>query len=115
MEEHMNRSSLLKTVATILFCGLLAGPAAFAQKSQKTEKPKTTQSAGTFKEMLSKHVGKQTNLGKLIKVGPDYVAVESEEVQTMIQLQAIQSFRVVVIKDEETSEERLEITLLAGD
>ncbi|MFN0157467.1 MAG: hypothetical protein ACKVRP_05260 [Bacteroidota bacterium] len=108
----MKRSSLLKTLVAILFCALLVVPAV-AQKSQKTEKPKTTQSAGTFKEMLAKHVGKQTNLGKLAKVGTDFITVESDDATTMIALHAVVSFKVV--KDEETSEERLEITLVAGD
>ena len=109
----MKRSLLLNILVAILFSSLLAAPAAFAQKSQKTEKPKTTQSAGTFKEMLAKHVGKQTNLGKLARVGADYITMESDDAATVVALHGVVSFKVV--KDEETSEERLEITLVAGD
>jgi len=113
----MNHSSftsprLLTVVLVLSFLASVGTMDALAQKSQKTQTAAPKQS--TLKDVLIQYQGKDTNLGKLVKVSGDYFTLEDEEgVQTLHPLSAIHTLKMV--KPEEGSTVVLEIRLVGKD
>ena len=113
----MNHSSftvppLLTVVLVLSFLASVGTMDALAQKSQKTQTAAPKQS--TLKDVLIQYQGKDTNLGKLVKVSGDYFTLEDEEgVQTLHPLSVIHTLKIV--KPEEGSTVVLEIRLVGKD
>jgi hypothetical protein len=101
--------SVTLTLGTLLsFCSTDV----IAQKSHKTQAAPAKQS--TLKDVLTQYVGKDTSLGKLVKISADYFTVESEGgEQSMHPLSVIHTLKIV--KPEEGSTVVLEIMLVDRD
>jgi hypothetical protein len=106
-------------VLSILFVGaLLATACASPALAQKKEAPKKevappSQPQGTMKEVMLQYVGKATSIGTIKKVTAQYFSVEQEGVTSIYPLAVLHS--VKTMKDEDTGELRIEITLVAKD
>lgn len=101
-------------VVLVALLGLVAvgSTSALAQKSQKTQTAPARQT--TLKEVLAQYQGKDTNLGKLVKLSGDYFTVENAEgEQSMHPYSVIHTLKVV--KPEEGSTIVLEIILVDKD
>jgi len=118
---------LLTVVLVLSFLASAGTMDALAQKSQKTQTAAQKQS--TLKDVLIQYQGKDTNLGKLVKVSGDYFTLEDEEgVQTLHPLSVIHTLKIAqtlhplsvihtlkIVKPEEGSTVVLEIRLVGKD
>jgi len=105
----------LVSAALCCLIGLVQMPA-LAQKTQKGEKARSAAAAPqqvTMKDLLMRHEGKTTNLGKLTRVTSEYFVLEQEGTVSTHPLSVLHTIRLV--KDEETGEQSIELVLLAGD
>jgi hypothetical protein len=69
-----------------------------------------------MRDMLLRYEGMSSNLGKLVKVGPDFLLFEEESGRMVVSLAAVLSVREVLPgEEEENPEKTLEIRLVAAD
>jgi len=69
----------------------------------------------SFRVLLLKYEGWKTNLGKLTKVGSDYIVIEDEDGATVHALSSVASLRAVKVEEEEGVKNELEIKLLSRE
>ena len=88
------------------------------EKATATAPQKQMEKEGSgLHDILVKHLGMSTNLGRLSRVGPDYVLFDTEDGQFFLSFAALVSVREVppAEDEEEPGEMTLEIKIVATD
>ena len=104
-------------VIVCLLAAVLVVPAEAQKKKKAAEAPQTEvqKSTESFRSFLLKYEGLSTNLGKLTKIGTDFVVFENEDGATVMALFGVASIRYVKADEEEGEKEHLVIKLFAMD
>jgi hypothetical protein len=122
----MNRIPVL---VLLILVPALALPQAGQQKKRSATTQQSTEKAAArtadqqpdkvkegFRETILKYVGISTNLGTLMKVGPDFIVFEEDGAQMILALSAVVSVKEIPpMEDEEGAQKTLEIHILARD
>jgi hypothetical protein len=109
----------MKTIGLILLACILPVFVVNADAEQKKKKADEQQvqpqkASDTFRSLLAKHEGMETNRGKLTRVGTDFVILTQDEGFTVYSLSAVASVKVIK-PEEEGDKETLEIKFFAMD
>ncbi len=74
---------------------------------------KTPKNPMTVRELLSQYSGYDSNLGKIKRLGNDFLLVQEENAQTVVPFTSIQEVRLV--KENSTEPVKIEIRLVSKD
>lgn len=107
----------MRTIGLILLACMLPVLVVHADAEQKKKKTDEQQvqpqkASDSFRSLLAKHEGMETNRGKLTRVGTDFVVLTEEDGPTVYSLSAVASVKVIK-PEEEGEKEKLEIKFFA--